>query len=178
MRVHDILVHKGSAVATIEPGATVAEVLDSLARNGIGALVVTGNGTRVEGIISERDIVRALQVHGADLLGMPVVDVMHVDMPACVPDDQVSNLIDGSGSATYTLRADNEDTLTLALAVQPGGTLNVEGGVTFSGTYTVVRGTGRFRKNTGSGVFAGSALFLNPTEGIGSFSLVGLLITR
>ena len=92
MRVHDILVHKGSAVATIEPGATVAEVLDSLARNGIGALVVTGNGTRVEGIISERDIVRALQVHGVDLLGMPVVDVMHVDMPACVPDDQVSNL--------------------------------------------------------------------------------------
>jgi len=93
-------------------------------------------------------------------------------------DDQVSNLIDGSGSATYTLTADNGDTLTLALAVQPGGTLNVEGGVTFSGTYTVVRGTGRFRKNTGSGVFAGSALFLNPTEGIGSFSLVGLLITR
>jgi|SRR6476646_2039668 len=93
-------------------------------------------------------------------------------------DDQVSNLIDGSGSATYTLRAGSRDTLTLALVVQPGGTINVEGGVIFSGTYTVVGGTGRFNDNTGSGVFAGSALFLGETEGVGSFCLVGLLMTR
>jgi hypothetical protein len=105
-------------------------------------------------------------------------DATYMGATTASTDDQVSNLTDGSGSATYILTADNGDTLTLALAIQPGGTLNVEGGVTFSGTYTVVRGTGRFRKNTGSGLFAGSALFLNPTEGIGSFSLVGLLITR
>jgi CBS domain-containing protein len=92
MRVHDFLVHKGSAVATIEPGATVAEVLDSLDEHGIGALVVTSDGTRVEGIISERDIVRALKGRGADLLGMSVVDVMRVDVPTCVPDDQISTL--------------------------------------------------------------------------------------
>ncbi|HET9649687.1 MAG TPA: CBS domain-containing protein [Microlunatus sp.] len=92
MRVHDVLVHKGSAVATIGPGATVAEVLDSLDQHGIGALVVTSNGTKVEGIISERDIVRALKVHGADLLGMRVVDVMRLDVPTCVPDDQISSL--------------------------------------------------------------------------------------
>ncbi len=60
-------------------------------------------------------------------------------------DDQISNLIDGSGSATYKLTASDGDTLALALVVQPGGTLNVEGGVIFSGTYTVVGGTGRFR---------------------------------
>ena len=42
-------------------------------------------------------------------------------------DDQVSNLIDGSGSATYTLTAKNGDTLVLVLVVQPGGTINVEG---------------------------------------------------
>lgn len=92
MRVHDVLVHKGSAVATIEPAATIAEVLDLLAQRGIGALVVTSNGARVEGIISERDIVRALKVHGADLLGMSVVDVMRLDVPTCVPDDQISAL--------------------------------------------------------------------------------------
>lgn len=92
MRVHDVLVHKGSAVATIGPGATVAEVLDSLDQHGIGALVVTSNGTKVEGIISERDIVRALKVHGADLLGMRVGDVMRLDVPTCVPDDQISSL--------------------------------------------------------------------------------------
>lgn len=92
MRVHDVLVHKGSSVATISPDATIADVLDSLARHGIGALVVTGTGTSVEGIISERDIVRALKVHGTDLLGMPVVDVMRLDVPTCVPDDQISTL--------------------------------------------------------------------------------------
>jgi len=92
--------------------------------------------------------------------------------------DQVVNLVDGSGTATYILTAGNGDKLTLALVVQPGGTIDVEGGVTFSGTYTVAGGTGRFHDNTGSGVFAGSALFVSPTDGIGSFSLVGLLTTR
>ena len=92
-------------------------------------------------------------------------------------DDQVSNLIDGNGSATYTLRAPNGKTLVLALVVQPGGTLNVEGGVIFSGTYTIIGGTGRFSGTTGSGVFAGSALFLTETDGVGSFTLVGSLAT-
>ena len=89
-------------------------------------------------------------------------------------DDQISNLIDGSGTATYTLRASNGETLILALVVQPGGTTNVNGGVIFSGTYTVIGGTGRFSGTTGSGVFAGSALFLTETDGVGSFSLIGL----
>jgi hypothetical protein len=93
-------------------------------------------------------------------------------------DDQISNLIDGSGSATYTLTAANGDTLVLALVVPIGGTINVTGGVVFSGSYTVTDGTGRFHGTTGSGVFAGSALFLTETDGVGSFSLVGLLITR
>jgi len=105
-------------------------------------------------------------------------NVTYMGRATASTDDQVTNLIDGSGSATYRLEAGDEDTLTLVLAVQPGGTLNVDGGVTFSGTYTIVEGTGRFRGNTGSGIFAGSALFLNETQGIGSFSLVGLLITR
>jgi CBS domain-containing protein len=85
MRVHDVLIHKGSAVATIAPGATVAEALDSLDKNGIGALVVTSDGKTIEGIISERDIVRALNVRRADLLGMAVREVMRADVPTCVP---------------------------------------------------------------------------------------------
>jgi CBS domain-containing protein len=92
MRVHDVLVHKGSAVVTIGPDATVAEVLDSLARHGIGALVVTRDGRTIGGIISERDIVRALRLRGADLLGMAVAEVMRVDVPTCAPDDQISTL--------------------------------------------------------------------------------------
>jgi CBS domain-containing protein len=92
MRVHDVLVHKGSAVVTIGPDATIAEALDSLAQHGIGALVVTRDGQTIGGIISERDIVRALRLRGADLLGIVVGEVMRVDVPTCAPDDQISTL--------------------------------------------------------------------------------------
>ena len=52
MRVHDVLVHKGSAVVTIGPDATIAEALGSLAQHGIGALVVTRDGQTIGGIIA------------------------------------------------------------------------------------------------------------------------------
>jgi hypothetical protein len=89
--------------------------------------------------------------------------------------DQIVNVIDGSGSATYTLTAKNGDTLILALVVPAGGTINVDGGVLFSGTYTITGGTGRFADATGSGVFGGSGLFLNETDGIGAFAVVGTI---
>ena len=85
-------------------------------------------------------------------------------------DDQFVSLIDGSGTATYTLTGANGDTLVLALVVLAGGTINVEGGVLFSGSYTITGGTGRFNGATGSGVFAGSGLFLTETDGIGAFA--------
>jgi hypothetical protein len=90
-------------------------------------------------------------------------------------DDQVSNLIDGSGTATYTLTGKNGDTLVLALVVQPGDTINVEGGVLFSGSYTITGGTGRFSGATGRGIFGGTGLFLSETDGIGAFALVGTI---
>jgi hypothetical protein len=90
-------------------------------------------------------------------------------------DDQLVNLIDGSGTATYTLTGINGDTLILALVVPVGGTINVDGGVIFSGSYTITGGTGRFNGATGSGVFAGSGLFLTETDGIGAFAVVGTI---
>ncbi|MEO8438603.1 MAG: hypothetical protein ABI540_00110 [Spartobacteria bacterium] len=90
-------------------------------------------------------------------------------------DDQLVNVIDGSGTATYTLTGANGDTLVLALVIPIGGTINVEGGVTFSGSYTITGGTGRFNDATGSGVFAGGALFLTETDGIGAFAVVGTI---
>jgi hypothetical protein len=108
--------------------------------------------------------------------------------------DQLVNLIDGSGTATYILTpasrmangesgpiapAESEsptiDTLILALVVQAGGTINVEGGVIFSGSYTITGGTGRFIGATGSGVFGGSGLYLTETDGIGAFALAGTI---
>lgn len=91
-----------------------------------------------------------------------------------VTTDQMVSMIDGSGTATYTLTADTagvrEDTLILAMAFQ---TTDVPGGITFSGSYTITGGTGRFAGATGSGVVAGSSLLVGPNNGIGSFSLSG-----
>jgi len=51
----------------------------------------------------------------------------------------------------------------------------VEGGVIFSGSYTITGGTGRFTGATGSGVFGGSGLFLTETDGIGCFAVAGTI---
>ena len=92
MHVKEILAHKGPAVVTIAPGASVARVVAMLAEHRIGALVVTSDGRRIEGIVSERDVVRALNAFGADLLGMAVREIMTADVHTCVPADEVRSL--------------------------------------------------------------------------------------
>ena len=92
MRVKDILDHKGAAVATVGPDASVADLVASLADHGVGALVVTADGRRIEGIVSERDVVRALHRFGPDLLGMPVRQIMTANVHTCVPTDEVRAL--------------------------------------------------------------------------------------
>ena len=92
-----------------------------------------------------------------------------------ITTDQMVSMINGSATATYTLTADTmagvrADTLILAMALQA---TDVPGGITFTGTYTVTGGTGRFTGVTGSGVVAGSALLDGPKNGFGSFSLSG-----
>ena len=92
MHVKDILAHKGPAVVTIQPGAMVADVVASLAEHRIGALVVTSDGRRIEGIVSERDVVLALHTHGADVLQTTVQDIMTAEVHTCVPADEVRSL--------------------------------------------------------------------------------------
>ena len=64
MNVQAILSRKGTAVATVQPDATLAQATASLRDHGIGALVVSANGRTIDGILSERDVVRALAAHG------------------------------------------------------------------------------------------------------------------
>jgi CBS domain-containing protein len=92
MHVKQILAHKGPAVVTIAPAATVARVVALLAEHRIGALVVTSDGRSIEGIVSERDIVKALSAHGGDVLGMAVREIMTADVHTCVPADEVRAL--------------------------------------------------------------------------------------
>ena len=89
MNVKTILSRKGSSVTTIEPTATLGAAIESLTRHRIGALVVLGADRRMIGILSERDIVRALAECGADALTQPLAQVMTRKVATCSESDTV-----------------------------------------------------------------------------------------
>jgi CBS domain-containing protein len=93
MRITDVIRRKGAEVVTVRPDHTVAELLALLAEHGIGALVVSADGARVDGIVSERDVVRTLHTQGAAVLQMPVSELMTADVTTCGPDDNVEHLM-------------------------------------------------------------------------------------
>jgi CBS domain-containing protein len=90
MKIADILVSKGRTVHSVLPWATVAQVVDRLGELHIGALLVVDADGAIRGIVSERDIVRALGRHRADLLTMPVTDVLTSQVRTCAPDETVA----------------------------------------------------------------------------------------
>jgi CBS domain-containing protein len=91
MRIADVLRNKGSAVATISPDTTVTELLAGMAQHNIGAMVVT-SPDGVLGIVSERDVVRRLNEHGADLLNLPVSQIMTTVVVTYTPGDAIDDL--------------------------------------------------------------------------------------
>ena len=76
MTIAAILKHKGNDVARVPPTATVAEVASRLGERRIGAILVMDNADQLLGIVSERDIVRALPKHGAVVLEMTAAQLM------------------------------------------------------------------------------------------------------
>lgn len=93
MRVATILENKGSTVATINGTATLAEAAGELRLRGVGALVVSIDGRSIEGIVSERDVVRRLAERGAQSLDEPVSSVMTSEVRTCVPSDTCDDLM-------------------------------------------------------------------------------------
>jgi CBS domain-containing protein len=93
MRISDVIRAKGNAVVTVEPQMDVRTLLGVLAEHGIGAVVVSSDGTTVEGIVSERDIVRALADRGATVISEPVSAIMTGDVKTCPPDAPVVDLM-------------------------------------------------------------------------------------
>jgi len=93
VRIAAVLEKKGSAVATISADATVAEAVSELSRHRIGALVVSADGRHIEGIVSERDVVRSLSAHGPAALGDPVAAIMSATVHTCSPDDDTESLM-------------------------------------------------------------------------------------
>jgi CBS domain-containing protein len=93
VNVRTILGAKGSGVVTIRDDMSVADAAMTLRDNGIGALIVSNDSQHIDGIVSERDIVRALANHGAGALGRPVSSVMSPDVVTCRAGDAVESLM-------------------------------------------------------------------------------------
>ena len=77
---------------TISPDATVRELIALLAEHNVGALVVSDDGERVSGIVSERDVVRRLHAD-ADVLERPVSQIMTTDVRTCAGEDGLTDLM-------------------------------------------------------------------------------------
>jgi CBS domain-containing protein len=92
VEIGQLLRRKGQDVATIDGSRSVRDALAVLADRGIGALVVSSDGRRIDGILSERDVARGLHEHGAGLLGNPVSSVMTPEVHTCTRRGQLTEL--------------------------------------------------------------------------------------
>ena len=94
MTVRSILDAKGHHVESIQPGAKLSDAVKLLGEKKIGAVLVLNMGGRIEGILSERDIVRELSERGAGVLDEPVNTVMTRKVVSCRSSDTVAALME------------------------------------------------------------------------------------
>ncbi len=93
MRIREIVAAKpDQGVVTVSPDATVRELVALLADNNVGALVVSTDGTSVEGIVSERDVVRRLH-ENPDVLSAEVASIMTAEVHTCDPDSDLDEMM-------------------------------------------------------------------------------------
>jgi CBS domain-containing protein len=94
--IEHILHHKGTEVATIGPDAPVADAVALLREHNVGALVVTEpDSDQLVGILSERDVVRALaaETTAGDVVQAPVSELMSTDLATCTAGQSVDELM-------------------------------------------------------------------------------------
>lgn len=94
MRVETILQRKGRDVVTISPDTTVAEAVSVVCKRRIGAVLVVGRDGGVQGIFSERDLIMGVNESGADILRMPVSDVMTKEVHSCTRQNTVIEVME------------------------------------------------------------------------------------
>ena len=88
MTIDSILRSKGRGVITVEAETPVGATLCLMRHKKIGAVVVSGTGRHVEGLICERDMVRALKTYGVSpLMSLTVAEIMRRNVPTCRPDE-------------------------------------------------------------------------------------------
>ena len=101
MKVKDILATKGADVVGIEPTATLQSAATLLAQKKIGAVVIRGAGGRLSGILSERDIVRAVAKQGTAALELPVGQAMTREVITCSEDDTCAEIMERMTSRKF-----------------------------------------------------------------------------
>ena len=89
MKISSII--SGKKVETISASASIHDLVNSLNSHHVGALVVSSDGKKIDGIVSERDVVRAGKLD--QLIGMHVRDIMTVEVHTCTPDSSVAELM-------------------------------------------------------------------------------------
>jgi len=92
MQLSTILSAKGEFVATISPDHSIAQLAARLYEHRVGALVVSRAGDTIEGIVSERDVVRAL-ADGPEMLSEPVSSIMTAQVITAPPSTHVDELM-------------------------------------------------------------------------------------
>lgn len=92
--VSALLDRKDSEPVTISPGATVTEAISLLNQHRIGALVVSSDGSRIEGMFSERDVLVGIDDEGVDFLGRSVGEVATTDVVTCTTGDPIASAMD------------------------------------------------------------------------------------
>lgn len=88
-------------VITVRPTDLVRTAAEVLAKHRIGAVVVSGDGVSVDGILSERDIVRALGTAGVGCLASPVQDLMTSEVVGCHPDDTSNSVMERMSNGRF-----------------------------------------------------------------------------
>jgi CBS domain-containing protein len=94
MFVSDILSQKGTSVFSVTSTTSVAEVAQQLTERRIGSVLVLDADSRITGIVSERDLVRALARYGAKAMDLETGDVMTKDVITCDPDDSIDHVME------------------------------------------------------------------------------------
>ena len=93
MKIADVLKGKGSSVVTTRPDSTIDTVIRRMRLERIGAVIISPDGKSIIGILSERDIVRALAEHGAALLAYKAQDLMTREVVTCSREDTLQSVM-------------------------------------------------------------------------------------
>lgn len=92
MKVSDVLKQKGTRVMTVRPAETVGVLAQRLQTERVGALVVSDDGRRLSGIVSERDIVACVVKHGRSAPDIRVDEIMSKHVLTCAPADSLTEI--------------------------------------------------------------------------------------